>query len=92
MLALVPQQRGIATTVRVFAYAYSPALLAMVPRLGAFAGFVWMVVLAVIGLREAHRTSTGRALTAVLVPIVVALGFLVLAALLMAAGAVLTAR
>jgi hypothetical protein len=92
VLMLVPQQQGFATTVRVFAYAYSPALLAVIPRLGPLVGFVWMIVLAVVGLREAHRTSTGRAATAVLLPLVVAVVFVAVAAMLLAASAVLLSQ
>lgn len=89
VLALVPQQQGFATTVRVFAYAYSPVLLAVVPRIGPLVGFLWMIGLAVIGLREAHHTSSGRAVTAVLVPLLVAGVLVVVAVLLLAASAVL---
>jgi hypothetical protein len=92
VLALVPHQQGFATTVRVFAYAYSPALLAVIPRLGPLVGFVWMIVLAVIGLREAHRTGTGRATTAVLLPLVVAVAFVAMAAMVLAASAVLLSQ
>jgi hypothetical protein len=41
-------------------------------------GGIWVVVLWVIGLREAHETTTGKALAAVLVP----LGLLLLLAIL----------
>lgn len=89
LLVLVREPRGFGTTVRVYAYAYSPMLFAVVPRVGALIGFIWMVVIAVIGVREAHRTTTGRAATAVLVPLVLALVLIAAAALLLAAGAVL---
>lgn len=92
VLVLVREPRGFDTTLRVYAYAYSPMLFAVVPRIGALLGFVWMVVIAVIGVREAHGTTTGRAVTVVLVPLLLALALIALAMLLMAAGAVLLTR
>jgi hypothetical protein len=50
---------GFQTSARVFAYAYSPALFGVIPFLGNLVAFFWMIVLAVVGLREAHRTTTG---------------------------------
>jgi hypothetical protein len=75
-----------AMTTRVFAYAYSPQLLGIVPVAGAIAGFVWMVGVAIIGVRESHRTTTGRAAAAVLIPLSIALAFVALAALIARAG------
>lgn len=57
------------TTLRVSAFAYSPAVLEWVPFIGGLAGTIWTVVVLVIGLREAHATSTGRVLAAVLLPL-----------------------
>ena len=82
-------QRDIATSVRVFAFAYSPMLVSVVPVIGPLVGFVWVVVVAIIGLREAQRTTTGRAAAAVLIPVCFALLMLVLAYLLRTAGALL---
>lgn len=62
-------RRGAGTTLRVLAYSYSPALFAIVPVLGTMVGWIWTLVLAIIGLREAHRTDTWRAACAILVPI-----------------------
>lgn len=62
-------RRGAGTTLRVLAYSYSPALFAIVPYLGVMVGWIWTLVLAIIGLREAHRTDGWRAASAILVPI-----------------------
>jgi len=59
---------GFQTTTRVFAFAYSPALLGVVPVIGNIIAFVWMIVLGIIGLREAHETTTGKATFALLLP------------------------
>lgn len=61
---------GFGTTVRVFSYAYSPAIFGVVPVLGPLVGGIWTVVLAIIGLREAHETTAWKPVVAVLVPFV----------------------
>jgi hypothetical protein len=78
--------RDYSTTTRVFAFAYSPMIFTVVPVLGTIVGFVWMVVCAIIGVREAHRTSTGRAAAAILIPVAFALIVLGLFYLARAAG------
>jgi hypothetical protein len=77
------------TTARVFAYAYSPNILGIIPVIGVVAGFVWMVVVAIVGVREAHRTTTGRASAAVLVPLTIGLAFVALAELIVRLGGLL---
>lgn len=71
-------------TVRVFCFAQSPRLLIVVPLLGGYLGFAWMLVVAVVGLQEAHRTDAWRAVAAVLVPLIFATLTLGFAALLLA--------
>lgn len=83
--------RGFGVTTRVFCYSYSPQVLAVVPFIGAIAGFAWMVVIAIIGLAAAHRTTTGRAAAAVLIPVAFAVIFIAIATFLMAAGSLLLA-
>jgi len=59
------------TTLRVMAYAVgATAVFQVVPICGGFIGFFWGLVVEIIGLTEAHETSTGRAAAAVLLPIV----------------------
>lgn len=76
--------RDFVFTTRVFTYSYSPQVLAVIPIAGQVIGFVWMVWVAVIGVREGHRTTTGRAAAAVLVPVVITLTFAALAAFIAA--------
>jgi hypothetical protein len=87
MMGGASQRYGV--TARVFAYVQGPQLFAIVPFAGALVAAIWSVVLAVIGLREAHETSTAKALTAVLLPIVLVLGMFLALAVILAAGAVL---
>jgi hypothetical protein len=77
--------RGAGTTLRVLCYSYGPALFVIVPVVGALVGGVWTIVLAIIGLREAHQTDGWRAATAILLPIVAA--FFLVVALFIVVGA-----
>lgn len=83
-------KHGIGTTLRVGAMSEGPQLLNIIPFIGPVIGGIWVVVLWVIGLREAHETTTGKALAAVLVPfgLLVLLGimFAIIAVLIGAAG------
>jgi hypothetical protein len=83
-------RHGFGTTVRVFCYAYSPGLLGVIPWIGGLIGSVWMLVLLIIGLREAHETDGWKTAVAVLLPFVLLLGLMIFSVLLMfAAGAAL---
>ena len=85
-------RNGFGVTVRTFCYAYSPMIFGVVPLLGTVIGTVWMLVLSIIGLREAHGTDGWKAAMAVLLPFVILVGLVVIAALFFAAAmaAVLT--
>jgi hypothetical protein len=60
---------GFEGSLRAVAYAYTTQLALVVPLAGGVIAFVWMLVLLVIGLGVLHDTTTGRALAAVLVPL-----------------------
>lgn len=85
-------RNGFGVTVRVFCYAYSPMVFGVVPLLGTLVGTIWMIVLSIIGLREAHATDGWKAALAVLLPFVLLVGLVVLMALFFAAtvAAILT--
>lgn len=91
LLALFDGARhSFGTTVRVFCYAYSPMIFGVIPLLGALVGTAWMLVLTIIGLREAHQTDGWKPVVAVLLPFVLMLGLgLMLVLAIMAAGAAL---
>lgn len=59
------------TTLRVNSYALSAQVFGAVPLCGFLIALAWGAVAQVIGLREAHEVPTGRAVAAVLVPMVV---------------------
>lgn len=86
-------QRNFEATFRVAAYAMgSTAIFNVLPGVGPAVGGVWAIVVAIIGLRELHGTTTGKAAFAVLWPIVlgcicVIIGLAIAAALIGAAVA-----
>jgi hypothetical protein len=84
-------RHGFGTTVRVFCFGYSPAILAVIPRAGVFVAAVWSLVISIIGLREAHRTTGLRAAMAIIAPVLLLLGFFVFIVLLVLSGALLEA-
>ena len=72
------------TTLRTNCYAMgSGSALALLPLFGGLIGFLWGLVCLCIGLAKAHEINTGRAVGAVLLPVVVCC---VLYALLIAAA------
>lgn len=82
-------RHGFGTTIRVFCFAYSPMLFGVVPYLGVLVGTIWMIVLAIIGLREGHATDGWKAALAVLLPFVLMVGFIIFAALMLAATGIM---
>ena len=62
--------KGFAATVRVVCYAGTVQVFQIVPFCGGLIGFFWALVLYVIGLATAHRTTQGKAALAVLLPVV----------------------
>lgn len=90
LLLLRGAGKRVDTTIRVFCYAYSPMIFGVVPVVGTVVGTVWMLGLGIIGLREAHGTTTWRAGMAVMLPFLLLVGTAVLAFMaLVAAGATL---
>ncbi len=61
---------GFEGTFKVVTYSSVYNLCNIVPFIGGLIGFVWMVILLTVGFTEAHRTSQGKALGGVLLPIV----------------------
>jgi len=63
------------TTFRVLAFSQgSTGPLQVLPVCGGLIAFVWALVVDCIGLARAHETSTGRAVLAVLLPLIVCCG------------------
>ena len=72
---------GFQTTFRVICYSYCGHLFAIIPVIGSTIGSFYTLILTIIGVREGHGISTGRAVLAVLLPVILALGLGILAAI-----------
>ena len=70
-LLVRPQNAGFEATFRVGAYIQALGLISWIPIIGPIIAFVWAVVLYVLGLREVHTTTTGRAALVVLIPLAI---------------------
>jgi len=70
------------TTFRVLAFSHgSTGPLQMIPICGGVIAGVWSLVVNCIGLARAHETSTGRAVLAVFLPLIICCGFAFAAAI-----------
>jgi hypothetical protein len=72
-------KNGFKATFRVVAYTSSSLVFALIPFVGGAIVTIYNLVLLTIGFRESHRTTTGRALIAVLLPMIVVLLLIVFA-------------
>jgi hypothetical protein len=82
---VVGQERlGFEATFRVCAYTSVALLIAWIPILGWLVAPIWSVVLAILGIREAHQTTISKAALVVLIlPAIVLLFFLLLLAIML---------
>ena len=80
--------RSFETTFRVVCFTAGAAnLFSMIPVCGGLIAFVYHIVLQCIGLSRAHQTTTGKAVIAVLMPLVLCCGIWVLFLFLIISGA-----
>jgi hypothetical protein len=91
LLLLRGATHGFDTSMRVFAYAYSPMILGIVPLIGTVVGTVWMLWIAIVGLREAQETVTWKPAVAVILPFLLLMGAAAFALLTLLAGSALLA-
>jgi hypothetical protein len=82
LLIVRGNQRGFEATFRAICYSYSASLFYIVPVIGGFVGFIYLFILAILGVREGHEISTGKAVLAVLLPFIVIAGLGILLAIL----------
>ena len=69
---------GFEATFRVVSYCFSPNILLVIPFCGGIVAWIWTMVITIIGLRDAHETTGGKAAFAVLFPLVLCCGLAVL--------------
>jgi hypothetical protein len=90
VLLFVPTRKKVGVTARAYCYVAAPTAMALVPFFGWAVSLVWVFVLSVIGIQQAHETTTGRALAAILVPpFAITMGFTMLVVFLIFLGAAL---
>ncbi len=71
LMLLGGARQGFEATLRAVSYAQATSLIFLLPFCGQPIGAVWALVLYVIGLAEAHRIGHGKAVAAVLLPLVI---------------------
>src|ERR1700730_1063722 len=81
--------RPFETTFRVVCFGSGAAnLFSMIPMCGWLIAVVYDIVLKCIGVSRAHETTTGKAVLAVFLPVVVCCGLIVLVVVLGGFGAI----
>lgn len=75
---LARERRSLGATARVICYAIAPYPVSAIPLVGPLASSLWITVLVILGLKQAHRTTVGRAAAAVLIPLAILVGFYML--------------
>ncbi len=88
--ALQNSRSGFEGSLRAVCYSEVSSLASIIPLVGGLIAIVWWIVLAVQGIQRLHHTTSGKAVAAVLIPVVVCCGGLVLIAL--AVGAAMFTR
>lgn len=73
---------GFEATFRVVSYSVSPFLFMVVPFCGMFITTLWSMIIIIIGLRDAHETTGGKAAFAVLFPFIFCCGMAVILAVI----------
>jgi hypothetical protein len=86
-LVVKPANAGFEATFRVVSYSNVAQLVGWVPVLGPLVAAVASIILSVIGVREVHETTTGKAALVVLIP--AAVGLLIALLLIALVAAVL---
>ncbi len=62
-------REGFAATLRVMCYAQTTQLAVVLPFLGGLIGFVWRLILEVVGLSQAHKIDPWKAALAIVIPL-----------------------
>jgi hypothetical protein len=67
--ALNTSSSGFEGTFRASAYSHVASIAGIVPGIGWLVACAWWIVLAVMGLQRMHKTSQGKAIAAILIPV-----------------------
>ncbi len=69
---------GFEATTRVCSYAYAAQLAQIIPFCGGLISAIWSLILLIVGFSEAHQIPRGKAAIAVILPVVLCCGFMVM--------------
>ena len=75
-------KKGFESTFRALSYSYSGNLFGVIPFIGSTIGGIYSLILIIFGVRECHGISTGKAVLAVLLPLIIIFGLGLLLAIL----------
>ncbi len=76
---IVGGRKGIGQTIKAIMYGSTPLLFGWIPLINIIAG-IWSLIIEIVGVRQLHGISTGRAIIAiVLVPVVIGIIIILLA-------------
>lgn len=75
LLAVQAASKSFEGTFRVVSYSDAPMILALIPVIGPFAGMIWSLVCTFLGFKYMHRTTSGKVILAMLLPIIVLIMF-----------------
>jgi len=75
-------KKGFESTFRVLSYSYSGNVFGVIPFIGSTIGGIYSLILIIFGVRECHGISTGKAVLAVLLPLIIIFGLGLLLAIL----------
>ena len=70
---------GYEATFRVVSYSQATQIWGLIPFIGGWIGFVWQIIVQIIGLRQIHETSYSRVIIALLIPAVIFFFMVILA-------------
>jgi len=73
MLIVGASNAGFEATLRVQSYTFATRVFWWIPILGALVGFFYGIYLSIVGIREVHATTMGKAAMVVLIPVAVVL-------------------
>ncbi|MFC2173828.1 YIP1 family protein [Acidobacteriota bacterium] len=81
------ERSGFEATFRTVAYGNGAAsLFQLVPMCGGLISMVWSIVILIIGFREMHETSTGKAVLAVFLPMIACCAVIIILAVIFGAA------
>jgi DNA-directed RNA polymerase subunit RPC12/RpoP len=78
LMILGEARRPFIQTFRVACYSTGPQLFQILPVAGGMVAGIWQLILTIIGLKVVHRTTYGKTVLAVFLPMLICCGLLVL--------------